>query len=157
MIEVSIHKDINEYQEKVYGGMSIRKIVSIVTAIPIGIGVGALLTYCWEMEIADAAWFVIATTLPIWLLGWWQPEGMKPERYIEIWWQANFGTNKLPYQIDGIPAALNKYSTERNKAYVSKDDVKENKRCSEWTGKPTKHSEFRKCRKTWKRHHSLKS
>lgn len=99
MIKTSIYKDIvNDYQEKLVGGLSIRKLIACGVAFTLGIGLSAILTYIWGLDVQIVGYIVAIATVPIWYLGFMRPHDMDPEKYAVLWIQDRFGTNQLTYK-----------------------------------------------------------
>lgn len=153
MIQIGIHKDIvNEYQEKIIGGLSLRKLVACSVAFPLGIAIARIMTICWQASTDATGIVVIVATLPIWYLGFFRPHGMDPEKYAELWLEHNFGTTKTFYRSDNNARAAYLSQIERNEqnASPSKKERKRAEREPEWLGKP-RGKELRRRRREWKR------
>lgn len=101
MVEVSIHADVREYKEKLLLGLSLRKVACVAAAGAIGCGLSALLTGAFGMRVEDAAWPVMAVTVPLWLLGFWSPLDMEAERYLRLLVQHRFGDGTIAYMEPG--------------------------------------------------------
>lgn len=153
MIQIGIHKDIvNEYEEKIIGGLSVRKLVACLVAFPLGAALAAIMSICWQASTDVAGLVVIAATIPIWYLGFFRPGGMDPEKYAELWFEHNFGTTKVFYRRENNARAAYLAQEERNKqnATPSKKERKRAAREPEWLGKPCG-KELRRRRRAWKR------
>ena len=70
-LHIPIQKDIGEYEQKLFGDMSIRTCVCLA---------GGFAT-----AIATALAFpIMLATLPFWLAGFWKPRGMPFERFLPL-------------------------------------------------------------------------
>ena len=153
MIQIGIHKDIvNEYQEKIIGGLSVRKLIACLVAFPVGIAIAWIMSTCWQASTDVSGIVVILATIPIWYLGFFRPGGMDPEKYAELWFEHNFGNTKVFYRRDNNARAAYIAQAERNEknASPSKKDKKRAVREPEWLGKP-RGKELRRRRREWKR------
>lgn len=135
MIKTSIYKDVvNDYQEKLIGGLSIRKLVACGVAFPLGIFLAFILTTVWGLDVQTSGYVVVIITIPIWYLGFFRPKGMDPEKYALLWWQDTFGNNKLYYKSHAshLQEALDKCA---NRQYApTKAQLKSAKKEREYLG-----------------------
>lgn len=153
MIQIGIHKDIvNEYQEKIIAGLSLRKLAACAVAFPIGILVAFVMSTCWQASTDVAGIAVIVVTVPIWFVGFFRPHDMDPEKYLELWFQHNFGTTKVHYSRDNNARAIYELQNERNTANgtPSKKELKRTRKEPEWLSKPNNRRELRARRRAWK-------
>ncbi len=154
MIQIGIHKDvINTYQEKIIGGLSLRKLGALGIALPLGVVLAWVLNTCWQAPVEVMATIVAIVTVPIWYLGFFRPHDMDPEKYLELWAQSRFGRTRIPYARDNNCALLLKQMKERAPLDLqpSKKDLKHRKRELEWCAtRPESKSELRARRRAWK-------
>ena len=96
MLEVKIPIEIQGYKSKVIAGLSLRQLIAVggafITALPIGVfGKGHI-----SSDILP--WFIIATTVPWVLWGFFTFQGMKFEEYFRSWLSFNFLPRKRVYE-----------------------------------------------------------
>lgn len=113
MLSVPVHKDISEYREKVVGKLSARTLACTAGGLAASVAAAAGAHLGLGFEVADAALPVMACSMPFWLLGFWRPKGLAPERFAPLYLAHLLGDGKLAYAAGGgWPGAL---SPERPK------------------------------------------
>lgn len=149
MIQIGIHKDIlNDYEEKILGGLSIRKLVACAVAFPLGILVTLVLVFIWDVDATAAGYFAAAIAIPIWYLGFAKPKGLAPEKYIVLWFSDRFGEHRLIYKTEAsdlhdVLAAERKEDAGKEKARRKPGDG------CEWCGRPHGKSNQKLRRALW--------
>lgn len=79
-----VHKDIGEYEEKVVGKLSARMVACIAAGVAASLASAAACHLFLGIPVADASLPVMASSMPFWLLGFWKPRGMRPERFVPL-------------------------------------------------------------------------
>ena len=97
MLTVAIHKDVGEYKPKIIGKLSARTLASIVGGLGAAAVAAAYLAIVLKVNIADNAWIFYVVTIPFWLSGFWQPEGMNFEDFLPVWLRHHLSTSRLAY------------------------------------------------------------
>lgn len=83
-LHIPIQKDIGEYEQKLFGDMSIRTCVCLAGGFATAVAT-ALVSWLWlGIDPSDAAFAIMLATLPFWLAGFWRPRGMAFERYLPL-------------------------------------------------------------------------
>ena len=93
-IEVKIHKDINEYQEKIIMGMSMKQLISVLIAIVVNFLIGFFMIRVLGLEMMVVSWFMIIASIPIVAFGWYKKNGMSFKVYINYFLKYHLGTGK---------------------------------------------------------------
>lgn len=83
-LHIPIQKDIGEYEQKLFGDMSIRTCVSLAGGFATAVAVAAIGRFWLGIDPSDASLPVMAATLPFWLAGFWKPHGMPFERFAPL-------------------------------------------------------------------------
>ena len=79
-----VHKDIGEYEEKVVGKLSARTLACTAGGLASSVAAAALLNLALGAPVDAATLPVMAASMPFWLLGFWRPRGMRPERFVPL-------------------------------------------------------------------------
>lgn len=81
MIEIRIPKEIRTYKEKLFFGLNLRQLICTVIAIVINV---PLYWYGKDMIGPDAAsWVVILIAIPLFMIGYFNYNGMTFEQFIK--------------------------------------------------------------------------
>lgn len=101
MIEIKIPKEIRDYKEVIFAGLTLRQIICLSIAFLINV---PLYLYT-KPYIGDelASWLVIFTGVPIFLIGFIKFDGMSFEKYFKIMLRFNFLVpRKRKYKTENI-------------------------------------------------------
>lgn len=101
MLTAEIHKDLTRYKAKVVAGLSARTLACVAAALATGVAVGAYLTWVLGLEFEQVSIFIYASTIPLWALGFWEPSGMKPEKWLGLWLRHQGARSRLSYSNRG--------------------------------------------------------
>ena len=83
-LHIPIQKDIGEYEQKLFGDMSIRTCVCLAGGFATAVLV-ALASWLWlAIDPSDMTFPIMLATLPFWLAGFWKPHGMPFERFLPL-------------------------------------------------------------------------
>lgn len=116
MIEIRIPKDINEYKEKVFFGLTLRQILAIVAIIVINVPAYMLLTPTLGGDVAG--WVIMLNAAPIGAVGFVKIGGMHIEQFAILFIFTNF-----VYPQNRIYATENIYEELANMVQAEKDAI----------------------------------
>ena len=85
-MEVKINREIREYTESVFFGLSLRQ--SIFSALACGVAVGAYLLLQPVIGTETASWVCILAAFPFAVLGFVTYNGMPCERFLAAWFRS---------------------------------------------------------------------
>ena len=97
MLSAEIHKDLTRYRAKVVAGLSARTLSCVAAALATGVAVGGYLTWVLGLPFEEVSIFIYASTIPLWALGFWEPKGMRPERWLPLWLRHRGPASRLTY------------------------------------------------------------
>lgn len=83
MIEIKMNKEIRDYTETVYFGLSMRQCV--FAAIAIVVAVIVFLVSKSFLGLETASWLCILAATPFALLGFFKYNGMNAETFLKVW------------------------------------------------------------------------
>ena len=92
-MERRINKEIRDYSETVFFGLTLRQFVFSVLACAVAVGLYFLLRPVFGME--TLSWICILAALPFAVLGFIQYNGMTAEKLIWAWIKSEFVTPKV--------------------------------------------------------------
>ena len=87
-MEVRINKEIREYTESMFFGLSLRQFVFSVLACGIAVLIYFLLTPVLGLE--TTSWLCIVAAFPFAVMGFLKYNGMTAEKFIIAWFQSTF-------------------------------------------------------------------
>ena len=82
-MEVQINKEIREYNESVFFGLSVRQFFCSLLAIVVAVGLYFLLKPVLGLE--TTSWVCILGAVPFALLGFFSYHGLTAERFLVVW------------------------------------------------------------------------
>lgn len=91
-MEVKINREIRNYTEAVFFGLSLRQIIFSVCALAVSVGVFFLLKPMLGTE--TTSWICIIAAAPFAALGFVKYNGMTAEKFIVAWVKSEFLTPK---------------------------------------------------------------
>ena len=97
MLSVEIHRDLTRYRAKVVGGLTARSLAFTCAALATGVAAYGLLTWVLGLDFEEVSLAVYAATVPLWALGFLEPAGMRPERWLPLWLRQHGGGARLTY------------------------------------------------------------
>ncbi len=106
MLSVSVHKDIGEYTEKVVGKLSARTLACTAGGLASAVTVAAVLNLALGVPVDAATLPVMAASMPFWLLGFWRPKGLPPEKFMPLFAEHILGDGRLAYSTGCRPASI---------------------------------------------------
>lgn len=94
-MEVKINKEIKNYSEKMFFGLSIRQFVFSLCACAVAVGIFFLLRPYLGTEAVS--WICILCAVPFAVLGFVKYNGMTAEKFISAWIKSEFLIPKRLY------------------------------------------------------------
>lgn len=113
MLSVAVHKDISEYQEKIVGKLSARTLACVALGLGASVAVAAALNLAAGVDPSDASLPVVACSVPFWLMGFWRPCGMAPERFVPLWARWALAEGPVTYRSPRIPGGFSPVPEDR--------------------------------------------
>ncbi|MCL2322244.1 MAG: PrgI family protein [Oscillospiraceae bacterium] len=97
MLSVAVHKDVSEYQPKIFGKLTSRTLISIVCAIGFSLLSAVYLVFVLKVSVSDNVWLIYAVSIPFWLIGFAKPYGMKFEEFFPAWLRHQLTNGRIMY------------------------------------------------------------
>lgn len=101
LLEIKINKEIRDYQESIFMGLSLRQFIFAVLAVGIAIGVYFGLRNVLGTE--TVSWLCVVAAFPFAILGFVKYHGMIAEQFIRAYIQSEF---LMPKQLTSKPTNL---------------------------------------------------
>ena len=101
-----MHKDIGEYTEKVVGKLSARTLACTAGGLASAVAVAAVGNLVLDVPADAMTLPVMAASMPFWLLGFWRPKGLVPEKFVPLFAEHVLGDGKLVYATGSRPASI---------------------------------------------------
>ena len=98
-IEIDIPIEIEDYQEKIIFGMSLRQLSCFSAAVALGIGTYFLCTKAMGMTMDSASYVIIFEALPLMAFGFIRKDGQPFEKYFALIVRHQIGNKKLPFTV----------------------------------------------------------
>ena len=117
MLSAEIHKDLTRYHAKVVGGLSARALVCSALALACGLAVGGYLTWVLGLPYEEVSILIYASTTPLWAMGFWEPDGMRPETWLPLFVRQHLGASRLAYETRNRVTAA--YDDNERRAYAT--------------------------------------
>lgn len=103
-MEVKINREIRNYTESMFFGLSMRQFVFSILAVGVAVGLYFILRPHFGME--TVSWMVILAAAPFAMLGFVSYHGMTAEQFIRVWLRSelieprelHFEANNLYYE-----------------------------------------------------------
>ena len=92
-IEVRINKEIRDYTESMFFGLSLRQFVFSVLAC--GVAVGIYIGLKPVLGTETTSWLCIVAAFPFALIGFVKYNGLTAEQFLWVWFKAVFLTPKV--------------------------------------------------------------
>ena len=106
MLSVSVHKDIGEYTEKVVGKLSARTLACTAGGLASAVAAAAVANLALGIPVDATTLPVMAASMPFWLLGFWRPKGLPPERFLPLVASHALGDGKIAYTTGSRPGSI---------------------------------------------------
>ena len=101
LLEIKINKEIRDYQESIFMGLSLRQFIFAVLALGVAIGVYFGLRNVLGTE--TVSWLCVVAAFPFAILGFVKYHGMTAEQFIRAYIQSEF---LMPKQLTSKPTNL---------------------------------------------------
>ena len=101
LLEIKINKEIRDYQESIFMGLSLRQFIFAVLTVGVAIGVYFGLRNVLGME--TVSWLCVVAAFPFAILGFVKYHGMTAEQFIRAYIQSEF---LMPKQLTSKPTNL---------------------------------------------------
>ena len=101
LLEIKINKEIRDYQESIFMGLSMRQFIFAVLAVGVAIGVYFGLRNVLGTE--TVSWLCVVAAFPFAILGFVKYHGMTAEQFIRAYIQSEF---LMPKQLTSKPTNL---------------------------------------------------
>ena len=98
MLSIAVHRDLTRYRAKVVGGLTARSLACTAAALLTGAAAYGWLTWALGLPFEEVSILIYASTMPLWALGFLEPGGMRPERWLPLWLRQHFGRSRLTYE-----------------------------------------------------------
>ena len=119
-MEIKINREVRNYKESIFFGMSLRQFICVVLSC--GLAVLVYFTFRNKIGLEVTSWICIVSALPFILIGFVKYNGMNFEDVVVAFIYSKFIVpNKLSFQAENI-------YTELSKEYYDKEIRKELKR-----------------------------
>ncbi len=121
-MEVKINREIRNYTESMFFGLSMRQFIFSVLAIGVAVGLYFLLRPRFGVE--TVSWMCILGAVPFALLGFLNYHGMTAEQFLAVWVRSEFLEPKtLHFEANNLyHEALKDAITAREKEGYKKND-----------------------------------
>ena len=113
MLSVAVHKDIGEYTEKVVGKLSARTLACTAGGLASSVACAALLNLALGVPVDATTLPVMAASMPFWLMGFWRPCGMAPERFVPLWARWALAEGPVTYRPPRTPGGFSPVPEDR--------------------------------------------
>lgn len=101
LLEIKINKEIRDYQESIFMGLSLRQFIFAVLAVGVAVGVYFGLRNVLGTE--TVSWLCVVAAFPFAILGFVKYHGMTAEQFIRAYIQSEF---LMPKQLTSKPTNL---------------------------------------------------
>lgn len=102
-MEVRINKEVRDYQESIFFGLSLRQFVFAVLAV--GVAVGVYFGLKDIVGTSEVGWMCILAALPFAMCGFFRYNGMPAEKFISAWLRSEYiYPKKLVFKAENIYA-----------------------------------------------------
>lgn len=96
-IEVDIPVEIEDYEEKILFGLSLRQLLCLGGAVVLSIGSYFIATKIFGLSMNTASYLIILEALPLMCIGFIRKDGQPFEKYFGLFLRQKIGNNKLFY------------------------------------------------------------
>ena len=100
-MEIKINKEIRDYQESIFMGLSMRQF--IFAALAVGVAVGVYFGLRNVLGTETVSWLCVVAAFPFAILGFVKYHGMTAEQFIKAYIQSEF---LMPKQLISRPVNL---------------------------------------------------
>ena len=115
-MEIKIPKEIRDYQESIYFGLSARQFVFSIAAIVLAVGVYSIFKPVLGTEVVS--WLCILCAAPCAAMGFFQYNGLTFEQFVRVWIRSQIlMPNHLIFQSQSLfarPELISRLKGEKN-------------------------------------------
>jgi hypothetical protein len=97
MLSVHVQKDISEYEPKLIGQLTARRLLSIVGAVGLPVVTGVYLVFVLGLVVDDFLVIFFIECIGFWMLGFWRPKAMDFEKWLPRYLTHRFGSSHVFY------------------------------------------------------------
>lgn len=127
-MEVKINKEIRQYKENIFFGLTLRQFICSALACVVAIGIYFIFKPILN-NTGTVSWLCIAGAVPFALLGFAKYNGMTAEKFIVAWIKSEILTpKKLVFKPDNLYLDMYKQCEKTIKKKVKKDKRKKKKK-----------------------------
>ena len=127
-MEVKINKEIRQYKENIFFGLTLRQFICSVLACVVAVGIYFIFKPILN-NTGTVSWLCIAGAVPFALLGFAKYNGMTAEKFIVAWIKSEILTpKKLVFKPDNLYLDMYKQCEKTIKKKVKKDKRKKKKK-----------------------------
>lgn len=120
-MEVKINKEIRQYKENIFFGLTLRQFICSVLACVAAVGIYFIFKPILN-NTGTVSWLCIAGAVPFALLGYAKYNGMTAEKFIVAWIKSEILTpKKLVFKPDNLYLDMYKQCEKNRKKKVKKD------------------------------------
>lgn len=95
-MEIKLNKEIRDYKESIFFGLSLRQLIFSFMAVASAVGVYfGLRSHCGAEVLS---WLCVAAAVPFAIMGFGSYNGMSPERFLLVWLRFVFEPKILLYE-----------------------------------------------------------
>lgn len=121
-MEVKINKEIQDYSESVFFGLSMRQ--TIFSALAIAVAVGLYFLLKPYLGVETLSWVCILGAFPFAVLGFVKYHGMTAEKFIVVWFRSEIlEPHRYACKPNNIYFELSKKALKRHEKEAMKIDV----------------------------------
>lgn len=100
-MEVKINREIKDYKENMFFGLSIRQCFCSTLAILAAVGLYLLCRKYFSVEVTS--WICILGAVPFALLGFFKYQGMPAEQFLWVWLRSQIiEPNEFPFESNNL-------------------------------------------------------
>ena len=102
-MEVRINKEVRDYQEAIFFGLSLRQFIFAILAV--GVAVGVYFGLRDVVGTSEVGWMCILAALPFAMCGFFRYNGMPAEQFVSCWLRSEYVyPKKLVFNAENIYA-----------------------------------------------------
>lgn len=128
LMEVKINKEIRQYSEKIFFGLSLRQFICSALACIVAVGIYFIFKPILN-NTGTVSWLCMAGAVPFALIGFVRYNGMTAEQFVMAWIKSEILTPKrLVFKPNNYYLDMYRQSERNNKSDKRKKHFKKNKK-----------------------------
>ena len=128
LMEVKINKEIRQYSEKIFFGLSLRQFICSALACIVAVGIYFIFKPILN-NTGTVSWLCMAGTVPFALIGFVRYNGMTAEQFVMAWIKSEILTPKrLVFKPNNYYLDMYRQSEKNIKSNKRKKHLKKNKK-----------------------------